>query len=719
MCDKANMARPLTILIATSVLMACTHSREYIKFPAPLNNGKNNLSAVVETSTTETEVFGFDNTNSPTAETVKRTQRFSMPDSDTTTGVVRPPVTIPKFANANARVTFSAEKMPLPTFINEVYSNILGLSFQIDPALESRTDGVTLRLAEPVSKKELFELANGVLERFGVGMIQEGRVYRFVILNKDTGSGSAPLLVSGRALPDVPEGHQTVFQTVPLIAISQADAINWLQRAYGSLDLKVEGDLKNNSVILIGSQRIVKQALEALELLDQPSFRGKHSARFELAFQSPANLVKALEQVLKAQGYAVSTGGTEIVNASIVLLPLDFSNSVLVFTPNQQVLDHVARWVEQLDQRAQMESNNSKVFYYEVKNTRADTLVKVLDGLFFKGTSSTNVAPTKPDSTADSNKQGNATQPTAAVTTSLGEGSDRLKGRITLDESRNAIVFQGEPKEWESVREVLVRMDKPARQVLVEVTVAEINLTGKNAFGVGWLATTGLGELSGTVGTLKGLTVGGSGLLYTLENAGQTRFILNAMASNEKVSILSTPKILVKSGEEARIDVGSEVPVITSQSKQATNTAEIVQEVQYRKTGVLLSVVPVVHSGNRVDLKINQEVSEAKENSTSNISSPSIFNRSVSTSVTLKDGGSVILAGLITRGTSTGETGIPVLKDVPILGEAFKTQSTSEDRKEMIILIRPYIIDNDDQAYSLTRSQQSQMQMFGLPVLGE
>ncbi len=762
MVDRASFGRCASVLVITSLLAACnpiknSSNREYLKFPTPLdkgnndapttstaNNGTDGLGLIEPNTNTSTEsnsaveTWGYDQyAPNSTSSSSKKTQRFDTPVTEGGGGFVRPPISAPKFNNPNESVTFSTEKMPIVAFINEVYGKILGLSFEIDPSLESRKDGVTLRLADTVTKQELFELANGVLDRYGVSMAQEGKVLRFVINDKGGKSSTPPLLVSGRALPDMPEGHQTVFQTAPLIAISQADAINWLKRAYGSMDLQVEGDLKNNSVVLIGPQTIVKQALQALELLDQPSFRGKHSARFELAFQSPDALTKALEQVLKAQGYAVSTGTGEIINSSIVLLPLSFSNSVLVFTPNQQTLDHVARWIEQLDRQANMEPNNSKVFYYEVKNTRADSLVKVLDSLFFKGNSAggstATPVPVATPPTAITPESGipteTTTQPQAALaTTSIGGdgGGSRLKGRITLDEGRNAIVFQGDPREWQSVREVLQRMDKASRQVLVEVTIAEVNLTDDKAFGIEWLADTGVGELggggnlNGTIGTLGGLSIGGSGLLYTLESAGQTRFILNAMAKNEKVSILSTPKILVKSGESAKIDVGSEVPVITSQTKSTgSSDAEIVQEVQYRKTGVLLNVVPVIYSGNRVDLKIDQEVSQAQANSTSSISSPSIFNRSVNTSVTLKDGGSVILAGLITNATSEGEVGIPLLKDVPVLGEAFKTHSGSSERKEMLILIRPYIIDNDEQAYSLTQSQQAQMRMFGLPILGK
>ncbi|NBP86840.1 MAG: type II secretion system protein GspD, partial [Mycobacteriaceae bacterium] len=183
--------------------------------------------------------------------------------------------------------------------------------------------------------------------------------------------------------------------------------------------------------------------------------------------------------------------------------------------------------------------------------------------------------------------------------------------------------------------------------------------------------------------------------------------VVNALAKDERFSILSSPRLLAKSGSEARIQVGSEVPILTSQQTTSTNVQgnpTILQAIQYRSTGVLLSVKPVIHAGDRIDLEVSQEVSEATTNNTSDISSPVISNRKVATNLTLKDGATVILGGLISENRDLSDTGIPLLKDLPGVGALFRTQSTSNRKTELIILITPYIIDSDEQARSVTES---------------
>jgi general secretion pathway protein D len=174
---------------------------------------------------------------------------------------------------------------------------------------------------------------------------------------------------------------------------------------------------------------------------------------------------------------------------------------------------------------------------------------------------------------------------------------------------------------------------------------------------------------------------------------------------------------MAMSGGDATIDVGTEVPIITRQSTsselQQDGTSAILQEIQYRKTGVLLRVKPVVHSGNRIDLEISQEVSEHQPDPSSNISSPNIFTRKIETSLSLKDGGSVMLGGLISSTTSRGYSGVPVLSKIPILGRLFRVEKETEVRTEMIMLIIPYVIDSSHEAEAVTEAFKKVCPSFG------
>ncbi|PID50101.1 MAG: hypothetical protein CR991_03145 [Proteobacteria bacterium] len=642
-------------------------------------------------------------------------RRIDTPRTFTVTGQVQTAEdVIDRLSFDTVPITFSAEDMPLPDFINEVFGDLLRLNYRLDNALSRKNDLVTLRVTNPTKPRELFILAAKVLEQYGIAVLSDEGGGIFLTVAKAGGGATPPLLISGRALPGVPDTHRTVFQYLPLQVVKANTMVLWLKQIYGPLGLNISPDISTNNILLSGPGRVVRKAIEAVDLLDQPGFAGQNSARFELAYQPVNKVYTAVVSALTAEGYFVTEGNTQ-TPGSVRLIPLDFINSLLVFAADNKTVSHVGRWIRNFDQAPEVKPDVSQsTFYYEVRNTRAKSIYDVLKQLLVqkKNNSKTTTnaggilaaAEKKEDNStapAEATKSDNAAADKNTNTiTVLSEGS-----RIVLDEARNAIIFMGEPEEWQRLRSTIHRMDQPLRQVLIEVSVAEVSLTDQDNAGFEWLLGGG-GSLLGTVGHLN---LGSSGLLYTLESAGQTRAVLNLMASNQRLSILSTPRLLVKSGETASIDVGSEVPVVTSVVSSGSDTTATKQEVQYRKTGVLLKVTPVIHSGNRVDIEISQEVSEAVENTISSISSPAISNRRINTSVSLKDGGSILLGGLMSSSGNKGEIGVPILKDIPIAGELFRGKRETMDKRELIVLIRPYIIENDEQAYSLTRSQQMQL----------
>ena len=187
--------------------------------------------------------------------------------------------------------------------------------------------------------------------------------------------------------------------------------------------------------------------------------------------------------------------------------------------------------------------------------------------------------------------------------------------------------------------------------------------------------------------------------------------------------MLSTPRLMVKSGEEANFDVGTEVPTISSQATSGITTGGntgIIQTVQYRKTGILLNIKPVVYSDDRVDIELRQEVSEALPvGADSSVNSPAIFNRSYSTSLSLKDGSAILIAGLMSQRQTSGNSGVPFLKDVPVLGNLFKTQKRGNNKTELVLMIVPYIIETDTQAEELTRSLSQRFELLEMPETGQ
>ena len=595
-------------------------------------------------------------------------------------------------------INASIESMALPAFINEVYANILHLNFQVDPAVAKLTDLVTLRVPKKTSPQDFYRLIATVLRSYGLATHWTGTLVQIEPVRATIGS-EPPLIISGRALPSVPQSHRPIFQMVDLKYVRASDVVNWLKVAYKINGLTIESDVNRNSVVLYGKPSVVIQAAQAIAVLDRPYLRGHYSVRLTPAFMSARDLAAHLTEILNAEGYAASNVISP--NTSVLVIPINSVNAVIVFAPSESILNHVIEWAHTIDKPAPTSGTND-FFYYQVENTRAADIADVLQGQS-SSRAGPGAAPMAPAPGAAAAPQ---------TSTSVGLGGI---GQIVVDASRNGLIFRGSADEWARLLPLIKEMDKPARQVMVEVTIAEVTLDRNDQFGVNWQAgkwTVGtLGSSTPTTGTTgttpTSTTSGGGGLTYLLDVAGQNRAQLQALAASSRVSILSTPRILVTSGSDASIDVGTQVPIITSQttaSQTTLGTSNLLQSVEYRNTGVLLTVKPTVLSNNRVDLDISQEDSQAQPiSSGSGVNSPSIFQRKIKTTLTLRDGGSVVLGGLVSNQTTTGNSGVPFLKDIPILGNLFKSSSRDHQRTELVVIIVPYIIENSDQAEQITQ----------------
>lgn len=598
-------------------------------------------------------------------------------------------------------VSVNVQNVPVPIFANEVFGNLLDLNVSMDPGVTQLEELVTLRTDSRQKPEELYSLARQILTEYGVLVKADGNLVKLSL--GTVGEFSAPpLIISGYASPAVPMSHRPVFQMIELEVVRSGDAVRWLSTLFGD-EIKVLDESGRNAIIISGKPSQVKQAVEALRVFDRPLMRGRISTRLEPAFLSAEQLTDRLIDVMNLQGYGAnrSVGSP----SSVIVLPITAVNSVLVFATTQETLDYAVSWARELDRPSQQAGTQS-MFYYQVKNTKASDLATVL------GSSMGNTATPGAGTDAGAAAAGVTPAKPAAQSSS-----------IIVDEPRNALIFQGNPTDWERLLGLIRQMDRAPRQVMIEVTIAEVSLNNDWEFGLDWFAKNGFGRFDGSAwlgGKSGGNPPGasGSGLTYLLDVAGQNRVALNAFASDDRVTILSTPRLLVKSGSEANIDVGTEVPTVTmttTSSQQTDGSSNLLQSIQYRKTGVILQIKPTVYSDNRIDLDITQEVSEALPlGSGATANSPSIFNRSLTTSLTLRDGGSVVMAGLISERSSGSDSGIPLLKDVPLLGNLFKNQGKKKNKTELVLMIIPYIIESHEQATSISQAIIDRMELLEL-----
>lgn len=694
MPPKTSSLLILVALTSSLSLAGCNNWQTKFKLPEPLRRSPQyKVSASdktgVETKAEENKDDALANQTEPT--------RFTE-----TPGIMQPSAiagldtfeeTMPGLKGGPFKL--DVDNMPLPAFINEVYGNMLHISFQIDKSLQNVSDLITLRITEPQSAQELSRVVAKVLSEYGVAIKKEQQHYRFLQSTK-TSTDEPPLLISGRTLPEVPVTHRPIFQIVPLYHVRTTNVIFALNQLYTGQDLRISEDTERNAVTLQGSRHLVANALETIKFLDQPAMRGRYSLRIDPLYQTPEALSEALVQVLQSEGYGAST---TLPMGSILVLPMSKINAVLVFTADQKVLGLVKQWVQVLDQPTYASDKNT-LFYYPVKNTAAGALVKTLSAL----------VPSIVIQQAAQAQKNPGTGPQSAAT---GVGSQ--KSSLVVDEQRNAVLFFGNADTWSQLLPIIRQMDTQSKQVLIEVTIAEITLGDTDKFGIEWLINGSVGQYNFDAGTLVGAGAGAipGAFNYILDSGGKTRMVLNALATNNRVNVLSTPRLMVKSGEEASIEIGTEVPIVTSQgvpsgSPQTGGDSIFTQNVQYRKTGVILNVKPIVHSGRRIDIDVSQELSSAQANTTSSISSPTILNRKVETTLSLKDGASVLIAGIISDNTSFNDKGIPYLKDIPWLGSLFSTKGSSHDKSEIVIMIIPYILEQDADVESISEAFRSQ-----------
>ncbi len=220
-------------------------------------------------------------------------------------------------------------------------------------------------------------------------------------------------------------------------------------------------------------------------------------------------------------------------------------------------------------------------------------------------------------------------------------------------------------------------------------------------FGVEWFLRKQSGDFTTTLQTLGGLGVGSAGAVFAIGKAsGDLSAVINALGKDRQVKILSRPRLMLHDNGTASINVGTEVPVITSEATSADLNLEgssaLLRSVQYRSTGVGLDISARILSKNLVSLSVNQRVSEAQANNTSTIDSPIILERSLATEVEVRSGRSVLLGGLMSENESFEESKVPLMGDLPLLGGLFRSQSRGRTRTELLIQLQPVIVVQEE-----------------------
>jgi general secretion pathway protein D len=300
--------------------------------------------------------------------------------------------------------------------------------------------------------------------------------------------------------------------------------------------------------------------------------------------------------------------------------------------------------------------------------------------------------------------------------------------RIVADEVTNSLITLATKRDYQLILDVVRRIDVVPRQVLLEVTIAEVMLTKDLQFGIQWALAEGNLKTSNPANNKQGdifLNRGGSefpgshgiggflgdaarvpasGAFAVITDRKNFQIFINALAARTDVKMLSAPHILAADNREAHILVGQSIPILTSTASAVlTGTAgSTVNSIQYRDTGKILTVLPQVNSKGLVNLQIRQEVSAVAAASFGSTNSPSFSTREAETTLVVQDGNTVLIGGIIDDQINRTESGVPYLMDVPVLGRFFRSDDDQVQRTELLITITPYVVLNREQAVEVT-----------------
>jgi general secretion pathway protein D len=518
---------------------------------------------------------------------------------------------------------------------------------------------ITFQTPEPVPAPQVGAVLEAILDGQGLVLVQTGPVVQVMPEEKRPSAG--PVHV-GKEFPSPPP-LGLVTQIVPLDFIRAEEGVSLLKQV-ASKNARVEVVPRSNSVLITDRGANIARYLDLLRQLDIKTGgeAGLRTYVYPLKHASAVELAATLGQVF---------------GATVVAAP----------------------------QRERVQALEGRSLSSELTGFRR----RELQSLEERGKMGPLAAPPAP------------TAP-AAVPESA-QARQGLVGRTTIvpDQATNSLVIRTAPPNFSVLQETINQLDIRPPQVLLEVLVAEVTLDRASQYGINWQLFTRKG-VSGD--STRGITVGlgpqrfSDTLLTGLQGLGirlislatlDVRTILQALASRTNVRVLSTPRILALNNEEARILVGSEVPFVSSTFAGLTSQLNTV--VQFRNVGTQLTVVPTVNNDGYVTFRLLQEVSALSQQTVAAAqNAPIITTREAETSAIVKSGHTVVIGGLIGETQQTVESGVPLLKDLPLLGLLFKNRSVSRERSEIAIFLTPYVVFTDEQADSLLQHEREQLQ---------
>lgn len=626
--------------------------------------------------------------------------------------------TPPPALDQPGEATFNFEGEPVHAVVKVILGDLLQQNYVIAPGVQGQ---VTLATPRPVNAQQALGLLEMVLGWNNARLVWMDGRYN-VLPTEQAIAGNLSPRTGGAA-----DARGYEVRAVPLQFISATEMKKVLE-PYARPNAVVSTDNARNLIVLAGSRAELQNYLRTVEIFDVDWLAGMSVGVFPLLSAEADSVVQELEAVF-------GEGGSTPVSGMFRFMPLQGQNAVLVITPQPKYLREAQVWIERLDAGG---GEGARLYTYEVLYMKATDLAEQLSQVFGGGYSSGSSASSGPPSlmpglepvqirsintpaadAADPKARAEA----AAAAASGNAGNAGASGGIALGstddvsvsavEESNALLVRATPGQWESIRRTIERLDTMPLQVHIEAQVVEVQLTGELSYGVNWFFENAVPEEFGNAqgrdiwGDIAGSVTGDGGLGWTFLGRNAAA-VVSALDSVTDVRVLSTPSVVVRNNAEAKLDVGTKIPVNSTSfnpilGDQTGGGTGTYTQVQYLDTGVILTVKPRISRDGTVFMEIDQEVSSPgaarPDDPTGNVP---INKRNLVTEAAVKSGETVMLAGLITDTLSQGSSGVPGLSRLPVVGGLFGSKSDKKDRSEVIILVTPRVIRDPNEARRLT-----------------
>ncbi len=612
------------------------------------------------------------------------------------------------------------------------FADILGFNFSADSELKNT---VTVNLNSRMTRRELWEVFDRTLQLAGAGAIRNGQLLEIMPAAK------LPSRASLRNRNRLTSGAEVISRS--LHSITSKDAVAQLKPFLTPAGVAAEA-ARTNVIVVCDKRENIAKLNEVIDLLDQPGRQHWPRAVVYCRNVKPSAIAQELSEVLPVLGFPVMlpTDKTEVPGA-VQLTGVDRLQILAVTAATEEAITQIREWIRILDNADS--DNQERMYVYKVTHDKAEYLAQALSVIFSTQGSSLTVDTSfnRSDSTSEQTRTSQiSTQQTRNTNTNvsnqtssrystnnqtntqldLGSSVFDTPVRLFADGVQNRLVIRTTPRTYAMIKALLDRLDVVPAQVLFQILIVEITLTDSNEFGLQFNNLSG-GKTRISTGTnfndigwndtsAEGFKLG----IFDKDNPEENFGYLRALAGRDNIKVISSPQLLVTSNTTAKIQVGQDVPILEEDLTNADSTSgNVTRSYSYRETGIILSLIPQVTSTDLISMQIEQTVSEAITNTiTSATDTPVISTRVLNTAMTIANGKTMVIGGMIQEKTTDKLQSVPIIADIPLLRRLFGNTNQSVERTELLVLVTGYIVNGKSPVEEMIRRYNSSVKALSL-----